>query len=329
MPKRSTQQGSQPIYPTSQLQKRRHVDRQDPQPHAASAIPNPITIPEILILIGEYLDSRTILLCLRVCKKWYRLLLPIVWFEVKMNRSGPTHGPFILDIHKNSLLIRKLAFTAPTTNSAFLGDQQLHFCNLRELVLYPMSSKSSYVDEALLVNFIKAHRATLQKINCWHVASQALLDALEECTRLQQLTAKFPTRTQDLQDQWKSRFDKLWSRTKVLTLEGFGSLHSTDGQLTDTKVLDKMLAQVGTTDIQQLDLCIQMSQRSIPLERLVLIIKSPRLKSLKWTVSGPDTMALLALICQSHQFGQQLNSLSLTRVDFGLSSGSSVTAFVD
>ncbi|KAF8970252.1 hypothetical protein BGZ46_010551 [Entomortierella lignicola] len=93
-------------------------------------IGNPLYVPEIVILISEYLKKDNIVECLRVCKHWYKFLLPDIWrsFSPAYNFPIPTTTPF----RKNHELICHFSLHFDATE---LEVFKLTFPNLRTLQL--------------------------------------------------------------------------------------------------------------------------------------------------------------------------------------------------
>jgi len=62
--------------------------------------PSPLQIPELLTLIGGYMDQPTLLASQLVCREWRRRLEPLVWADMRIVQSGscfrdPMNSKFI------------------------------------------------------------------------------------------------------------------------------------------------------------------------------------------------------------------------------------------
>jgi len=53
---------------------------------------NPLTIPEILWEVPQYVSGRTLLACVRVSKAWYQAFFPQIWRDIKLTKTKP-HPP--------------------------------------------------------------------------------------------------------------------------------------------------------------------------------------------------------------------------------------------
>ncbi|KAG0044188.1 hypothetical protein BGZ83_010566 [Gryganskiella cystojenkinii] len=90
--------GAKELWENHRRLQQRHAQQQKPQTrikkqqqlHQDSSLYQdqnqlrPLLIPEIILHVGNFLDSYSALQCLRVCQQWYSLLLPMVWSSVEV-----------------------------------------------------------------------------------------------------------------------------------------------------------------------------------------------------------------------------------------------------
>ncbi|KAF9572402.1 hypothetical protein EC968_009976 [Mortierella alpina] len=110
-----------------------------------SAAHRTFTIPELVLLMSNLLDSRDLAHCTRVCKAWSRQLEPVLWtiFCLKENRVGLLNGksssPFMAALRRNLPHIRtlKACYTSTTLLQVLTGsyfeDPSTLCTNLRRL----------------------------------------------------------------------------------------------------------------------------------------------------------------------------------------------------
>ncbi|KAK3810286.1 MAG: hypothetical protein J3Q66DRAFT_405045 [Benniella sp.] len=60
---------------------------------------NPLDIPEIRSMVGQYLGRSNLARCLRVCKSWHASFVPLVWstFLVVSDLYSRGHDPLLLE----------------------------------------------------------------------------------------------------------------------------------------------------------------------------------------------------------------------------------------
>ncbi|KAG0043666.1 hypothetical protein BGZ83_011146 [Gryganskiella cystojenkinii] len=202
------------------------------------------------------------------------------------------HGPVIpsiTDITQNASLVRKIIVDSQG-NFKFPGSRL--FCpNLTELQI--MDSKS-IISERSLNALIKKHRKTLTRIssNAW--TSSNFLDAVAVCSNVKEFTMT-NARAESI-IRWRELHDSLWSRLQTLTWSGplvvplFYT--STRGKEFLADIKSPLLSSARTTNLQSLDLSIDIATQTLLHCHLLLIFKSPALVRLKWRVCirGGDAM---------------------------------------
>src|SRR5690554_2270288 len=66
----------------------------------------PLDLPELLILIGQYLSQREALVCVLVCRAWRIAFEPVLWSHVETANCIP-----IADMERHATEIRTLSLT--------------------------------------------------------------------------------------------------------------------------------------------------------------------------------------------------------------------------
>ncbi|KAG0049973.1 hypothetical protein BGZ83_005211, partial [Gryganskiella cystojenkinii] len=313
MPKQKAQLHLQPLQPA-----RRSSRLLKQQPRSGTpARSNPLGIPEILALIGSFLDNFSATVCLRVCSDWRRTLLPRVWSEVELQLHSPANcKPSLTSLESHSSLIRKL--TIYTFNEQFeYPGGHLWFPDLKEL-LFRTTWVDATVNERFILAMIQNHQSELKTISFGPVPSEPVLQAIQDCPRLEKLSLHnfAPVSLA----RWKDRYHHLWSRLRSLSWGAVNTQQSSDTPLTAT-TLSTLLTTSTRTMIQELDLQTEFCTQSIIQAHLVLIIKSPGLVRLNWMASNArvrdQAMRLLAQAVRTSQhICQRLDSFALSDAEF-------------
>ncbi|KAG0045426.1 hypothetical protein BGZ83_009353 [Gryganskiella cystojenkinii] len=173
-------------------------DEQDHQLNNDNDGPNPLAIPEILLLLTRFINRSDIVkACLRVSREWHQTFLPTVWALVNMNLKERQYheGPSIEALDKHSSLVRKL-YLVPTNILDLTYNRQyplqerqppILFPNLSTLHILEYDSGLSRGVEEKLVSLIKRHQLTLKNLRLASVHSEKIFDAITGCTLLEKL----------------------------------------------------------------------------------------------------------------------------------------------
>jgi len=70
--------------------------------------PNPLLIPELLLIISKKFDRHTLLHCIIVCKSWYATLHSVLWSNLDLVVKGNQLIPSEKLYKKNASMVRKL-----------------------------------------------------------------------------------------------------------------------------------------------------------------------------------------------------------------------------
>ncbi|KAG0051096.1 hypothetical protein BGZ83_004081 [Gryganskiella cystojenkinii] len=320
MPKRARHQETLPARQSARLRQKQQQQQQQSSSDAIDAKPSPLAIPEIMQLIGDYLDTLSITICLRVSRSWNQAFLHRIWRNVRI-ALHQYDGSLFAYLDKNSDLIRRLVTTAPNSRIEFLNGNHLHCRQLSQLDVNGSNTNEPVLSEQNFVDLIKTHQPTLRRVSYMPAASEDLLDAVQGCSHLQQLKIRLPSQTWDSFDRWRNRFDSLWSRVKILIMSGTGTPLA-ESATPNISEMATLLANTGSTLIQELELSTERYQRPMLQAHLLLILKSPDLACLTWVTKDEmqnpqDVVALLAeAVRQEMNFGQKLAKISLPFAEF-------------
>ncbi|KAF9572404.1 hypothetical protein EC968_009978 [Mortierella alpina] len=158
-------------------------------------------IPELVLLVSEYLNSRDLAQCTRVCRAWSRQFEPVLWtnFCLKENRicylDETRSSPFMVALMRNLPRIRtlKAVYTYVTLLRGLTGYYStgpIPLCtNLKRLEfegehLFSIDSSSQYVATLLDLN----PRLTHLRLPFESFATDAVLSAVSKLDCLQHLS---------------------------------------------------------------------------------------------------------------------------------------------
>jgi hypothetical protein len=249
--------------------------------------PGPLGIPELLQLIGSFMTKSTLTTCLRISQDFYKILLPILWTSVELNIHGQNHVPSLPDLNKNGLSVRKLSILL-TTHVKFQGSE-VKLPRLTELAILDSQGFHGLRNEKTFVGIIKRHHLTLKSLSSNASVTDLYLNAVEQCPGLEQLSLI----RQQFEDvsSWMVRYDRLWSRLRVLVWNGY----ITNRPYLNTNVpyphlislfqdLPYLLVNTKPTKLQVLELSTERANLSLIQIHLLLILKSPDLRRLRWKI---------------------------------------------
>ncbi|KAK3810268.1 MAG: hypothetical protein J3Q66DRAFT_352662 [Benniella sp.] len=70
---------------------------------------NPLEIPEIRLMVGQYLRRSDLAQCLRVCKSWHTSFLPLVWWTIASRRNS-RYNPTVESLRRHLHLVKDLVY---------------------------------------------------------------------------------------------------------------------------------------------------------------------------------------------------------------------------
>ncbi|KAG0043068.1 hypothetical protein BGZ83_011879 [Gryganskiella cystojenkinii] len=293
--------------------------------------PSPITITEILLHIGSFLNTRSLRNALCVSRGWHTTLYPLLWQQIYLWQDpdefnpDPDIGPSFSNLRQHASLVKSLevyshkfaASCGPDPND---GDNPLFFPNLAVLDIDTHYYKA--IKNHAIFSFLERHHSTIKDLTI------SIIDQMTEL--LQVLSHGFPLLTHLSIKKWRlweqpsvfmDLYDTLWPGLLSLSLDCL--VFSYPG-LRYTQNIDKIirqLEQAPATTLQDLNMympvCFNPDQIRL---QLLMILKSLNLTRLKWITwctiyntyseveeeevveEGP--MAQLARVIQSGQFHQ-------------------------
>ncbi|KAG0050484.1 hypothetical protein BGZ83_004725 [Gryganskiella cystojenkinii] len=206
MPKR---QRSGTGRPSARPQKQQQLEQQQEQnQHRALAI------PEIILLIGEHLDKKPRVACLRINRIFHQTLLSQLWKSTIL--SEEPIGPDYPELENHSTLVKELTITGTFTSNPM--SRILSRLQCENLSVLTVTHRQ--VKQKPMATMIERHRDTLQAVHYTIyndvILSEDLLKALPSCGRLKELSIK--PLILETPNQFLDQYVRLWSRLKILTL---------------------------------------------------------------------------------------------------------------
>ncbi|GJJ74511.1 hypothetical protein EMPS_06869 [Entomortierella parvispora] len=291
---------------------------QPPQPRG----PHPLTLPEILLHLSTFLNTRTRAVSLRVCREWYQALLPLVWKEISLFKENE-HRLDSETLRKHADLVDTIHVIGECDNVSDLASvarlQGLYFKNITDLDFFDDDISIEHATE-----FIQQHQSTL-KVIFYDTFSTDIeltddfLDALDSCTQLE--TLKLPTSV-CVSRKWNRHrvVRSLWSRLVSLTL--FDVDFSHDEPKDTTQLLKEWVDQEGgpvQVNLKTLRVFAPYESKYHIVPFLILV--STELTDLIW-MGGGDKAWPVAFLADAIRTGTwtptNLKSLGLTNVHFDL-----------
>lgn len=176
--------------------------------------PRVLAIPEILHLIGSFLDKNSLAKLSRVSRAWRDIFLGFLWFDVKFasppRRDRPT--PEVFATHAS--LVRKL------TLSGKVEDHQTDFihCHSLSTLTIEQDRATSIRPQFKFDALVSRHQSTLTSFSLNQAGTEDLVNALVGCPKLEQL--KISGLELSSSEEWVHLYERLWSRMRVLSLDG-------------------------------------------------------------------------------------------------------------
>ncbi|KAG0047386.1 hypothetical protein BGZ83_007552 [Gryganskiella cystojenkinii] len=278
---------------------------------------DPLAIPEILSAIGRWLPRRALLASTQVSKSWHKTLSPLLWSNVVLLLPSKTLD--VPKIEKNSAFIRRLEVRGDFTHPDITN---LTCPGLKE---FTWSHCPNNVD--LVLPFIRRH-PTLRSISLMISGSisEELLRAIASCQNL----ARFKSLDMflDKNGLWQELYEKVWSRLKILTLEGYWFCSEDEVAFPYHPPSESELTQLsarvgGSTKIQELSIRSGEDDygEKIMLAHLWVIRQCPDLLRLEWYSKLDDPAeAPMRYLADEYRSGGQgwpkLESLELEGMPF-------------
>ncbi|KAG0046878.1 hypothetical protein BGZ83_007971 [Gryganskiella cystojenkinii] len=294
-----------------------HTQRYPSSPAATnnSTLASPsdlLAIPEILILIGQWLDKRSLVPCIQVCKEWRQVFLGLLWKFIDIAwKTGPDSST--LSTHSS------LVHTLILTTDDFSCYSTIHLPSLTILEIDQQWDEDEISDQALL-RFLNRHSATIKELTTSCMTGDIMYTVAEFGPQLEKL--RIGALFMDNADHWMTAYDTLWSRLRVLSFGEHWEYDPSKEVAVDdvTNVLANML-QAKPTRIQALDFDTPACEWAYVQIQLLLVTKCLELRRLSWVTSellepNQAPMALVTQMIQDGRFSRQLEALGLAANDF-------------
>ncbi|KAG0041849.1 hypothetical protein BGZ83_001231 [Gryganskiella cystojenkinii] len=331
----SKMQSQDDVHPRRSLRLAKRRNHHEPRRQIAFNAPpsNPLFIPEILSLIGHYLQPTTVFSCLQVCRLWYQAFLNFHWKTLQVFRCQffPRLGPDFSVLLKYSKFIENLVIKL---NRPF--PSRLYCPKLIHLEV-GLDGPEEGKNVNSLVQFLKRHHTTKSwtTLSFMTPVAKTILDELEHLPASVSNLHLRKVHGRSIQD-WELRLKNIFSRLHRLSLKGPWIEDEHEERDPEyVSLMDELSGALGyhtTTQIQELELdCI--AENDVMLEvQFMLILKSPGLTRLHWRLldewgelspefailTGGDLMGKLVEEIQVEDCcpWKQLSSLTLSGMDF-------------
>ncbi|KAG0041193.1 hypothetical protein BGZ83_002177, partial [Gryganskiella cystojenkinii] len=306
--------------------------------------PSPVTIREIMLHIGSFLNARSLRNSLCVSKDWYITLYPLLWQRIYLwqdpDEFNPDIGPSFLNLRQHASLVKCLKVYShefavscgPDPND---GDNPLFFPNLAVLEIDTHYKKP--LNDCKILTFMERHQATIMDLTLSSLCMVELTPLLaHELPLLTRLSIKYWD-FHGLPSVFMDQYNTLWSRLLSLSLYEFNLFNNAGEQWWTLWETAELLERARPTKLQELVMISDYHRPDLEEIRLqlLLILNSPNLARLVWATAcaGCDTgvdeeaeeveqgpMAQMAGVITSGRFHQgrqqQLESLGLGRSEF-------------
>ncbi|ORZ19213.1 hypothetical protein BCR41DRAFT_351762 [Lobosporangium transversale] len=140
---------------------------------------NPLESPEIVSLVGEFLDQDDLLSCIRVSKIFHNTLVKALWKKIIVKSRYPSGEA--LQNYKQHIEDLSLYGNFPKEYALLQG-----CVRLKRIGYYPGVSQDSLTPNQLS-NLIKAHSSTIIELRLYYSRLQDIWGALLKCTYLENL----------------------------------------------------------------------------------------------------------------------------------------------
>ncbi|KAF9200411.1 hypothetical protein BGZ49_009362 [Haplosporangium sp. Z 27] len=100
---------------------------------------DPLFLPEIQLLVGQYLENRDLLKCIRVCRFWHTAFLPFLWEDVTLKYrfiNGQPIGPPLDSLQRNRHFVQILRMQAAFSTNYAITYPRLHTLTLQMVDAY-------------------------------------------------------------------------------------------------------------------------------------------------------------------------------------------------
>ncbi|KAG0051465.1 hypothetical protein BGZ83_003750 [Gryganskiella cystojenkinii] len=281
----------------------------------SSAAPssNALAVPELLLIISSFLRERDLCQCLFVNRLFYSICLPQVWSSIELQVG--LSAPSLEDLVKNASFVQRLEITGESQVD-LIAQSGILFPALFTLKVNLQVDDDTTMSKESLLLLIQRHQPTIRSLWLNVVTSEEILDAIRDCSVLDQLEIMvlMLTTPERLLERY---FASLWSRLCVLKL---GRVWFSDSKNVDDNRLRKetatplLKATVGTTDnrIQVLNMQSYESNQQLLRVQQRLILDSPNLKKLRW-IYGQNRLQQSPMNWLAERF-QHVATTSTTRV---------------
>ncbi|KAG0049267.1 hypothetical protein BGZ83_005908 [Gryganskiella cystojenkinii] len=248
-----------------------------PPPHPSPERPHALAIPEIIILVGEYMDNRSLTICLCVSKQWHRVLLPRFWHSLELSFGDPE--PSFEVFQKHSHLIRELVIFA-MYNLVYYDGDDLVCPNLQVLEINQASGEFfCKLYDPDLEDLLSKHQSTVRTLSVQIETSPGMWNDLTEYgPQLKELFLE--QAVFDTAQQWKELYKNLWSRLTKLTM-GYNRLEEgergeeEEEEEDDTKVIYRKSTEEGEGENVSVEaLLLQLASITFQSDEVDLVIET-------------------------------------------------------
>ncbi|GJJ72735.1 hypothetical protein EMPS_05093 [Entomortierella parvispora] len=239
---------------------------------------NIFEIPEVARMIAQYLEgSKSMVNCLRVCRRWYMIFLPYNWASVYVESGRLAactdllvkYAPFIHKIKLYSSRFCNLPTTFP-----FLMQLETEFLP----VMWTPSKGTLTAYKNSLLGLIKDHQQTLRELIIDSAMNDKLFDTVAGCSRLRKFVGNNFT-VDCTPEQYLALHPRVWANVESLHLNGEFMTQKKYVTLAQAIKARKTLAPTKIKNLSFNVFDLKLKAMLIPL---FIIMTSPELVRLSW-----------------------------------------------
>ncbi|KAI8595509.1 hypothetical protein EDD21DRAFT_391054, partial [Dissophora ornata] len=231
----------------------------------------PLDLPEIQLAVASHLTDPSLVQCLRVCKSWYRTLLPLVWRQVQVGYSmvkSRQQGPSPRNLKQHCELVCGLVIEGSNSWDV------THYPNLHTLTLdvYSKADTGLAFEDTLAALIALNKSIVVLKLRMKSIPGLAFWRAASELDQLRSLHLSFFNNGMGVGADAVEYFLKVCMRLQYLEVLGpklVGCSHFTN--LSFPRMRTLLLLSVNDVT---------------PIDQLEFISRCPGLERLAWHVSS-------------------------------------------
>ncbi|KAF9110092.1 hypothetical protein BGX27_006792 [Mortierella sp. AM989] len=108
---------------------------------------DPLSLPEIQLLVATFLEGRDLTQCIRVCRLWHTAFLPCIWENLTLKYrfiDGQPIGPLLNSLQCNRHLVKALRMQSAFSTNYAINYPRLHTLTLRMVDVCDVASTPTF-----------------------------------------------------------------------------------------------------------------------------------------------------------------------------------------